>query len=106
MRGLIALRCLPPSSLRCLRDPTSCSDRACWSACSVACTATLVSAPAGSGKTTPAGEWAARRELPVSWLSPDAGDNDPTRFLMYFVAAVQTIASAIGAGLLQVLQSP
>ncbi len=67
---------------------------------------TLISAPAGFGKTTLVGEWAARHELPVAWLSPDAGDNDPTRFLMYFVAAVQTIASAIGAGLLQVLQSP
>jgi LuxR family maltose regulon positive regulatory protein len=36
----------------------------------------------------------------------DNADNDPTRFLTYFVAALQTIAPTIGAGVLGVLQSP
>ena len=44
--------------------------------------------------------------LPVAWLSLDEGDNDPTRFLTYLVAALQTIEPNIGAGVLAVLQSP
>ncbi len=42
----------------------------------------------------------------VAWLSLDEGDNDPTRFLTYLVAALQTIAANIGAGVLGVLQAP
>ena len=53
---------------------------------------TLVSAPAGFGKTTLVSEWVARCERPAAWLSLDEGDNDPTRFLTYLVAALQTLA--------------
>jgi LuxR family maltose regulon positive regulatory protein len=67
---------------------------------------TLISAPAGFGKTTLASEWAIGCERPVAWLSLDEGDNDPTRFLAYLVAALQTIAANIGEGLLAALQSP
>jgi LuxR family transcriptional regulator, maltose regulon positive regulatory protein len=67
---------------------------------------TLVSAPAGFGKTTLLGEWVAGCERPAAWLSMDEGDNDPTRFLAYFVAALQTIAPDIGEGVLGVLGSP
>ena len=67
---------------------------------------TLISAPAGFGKTTLVSEWVAGCERPVAWLSLDEGDNDPTRFLTYLVAALQTIAAKIGAGVLAVLQSP
>ena len=72
---------------------------------------TLVSAPAGSGKTTLVSEWLSGRggvtpPLPVAWLSLDAGDNDPTCFLAYLVAALQTVAANIGAGVLGALQSP
>ena len=42
----------------------------------------------------------------MAWLSLDNADNDPTRFLTYLVAALQTIAPTIGAGVLGVLQSP
>ena len=42
----------------------------------------------------------------VAWLSLDEGDNDPTRFLTYLVAALQTIVANIGAGVLGALQSP
>ena len=42
---------------------------------------TLISAPAGFGKTTLISEWVAVCERPVAWLSLDEGDNDPTRFL-------------------------
>ncbi len=67
---------------------------------------TLISAPAGFGKTTLVSEWVAVCKRPVAWLSLDEGDNDPTRFLTYLVAALQTIAPDIGAGVLGVLQSP
>ena len=53
---------------------------------------TLISAPAGFGKTTLVSEWVTGCERPIAWLSLDEGDNDPTRFLTYLVAALQTIA--------------
>src|SRR4051794_29839193 len=67
---------------------------------------TLLSAPAGFGKTTLVSAWVAGCAQPVAWLSLDAGDSDPARFLTYLVAALQTIAPQIGAGVLGVLQSP
>src|SRR6266511_6239771 len=67
---------------------------------------TLISAPAGFGKTTLVSEWLAGCERPTAWLSLDEGDNDPTRFLAYLVAALRTIASTIGAGVPRVLQAP
>jgi LuxR family maltose regulon positive regulatory protein len=67
---------------------------------------TLISAPAGFGKTTLVSDWVAECELPVAWLSLDEGDNDPTRFLSYLVAALQTIAANIGEGVLGLLRSP
>ncbi len=66
----------------------------------------LISAPAGFGKTTLVSEWVTRCERPVAWLSLDKGDNDPTRFLAYLVAALQTIAANIGVGVLGALQTP
>jgi LuxR family maltose regulon positive regulatory protein len=67
---------------------------------------TLVSAPAGFGKTTLVSTWAADSGRPVAWLSLDAGDNDPARFLIYLTAAVQSAAPGIGAGVLSALRSP
>jgi LuxR family maltose regulon positive regulatory protein len=67
---------------------------------------TLISAPAGFGKTTLVSEWIAGCEKPVAWLSLDEADNDPIRFLIYLVAALQTVATNLGAGALGVLQSP
>ncbi|MDY6877471.1 MAG: LuxR C-terminal-related transcriptional regulator [Chloroflexota bacterium] len=73
---------------------------------------TLVSAPAGFGKTTLLSEWASQRVSEsaggraVAWLSLDEGDNDPARFLAYSVAALETIEAGIGAGALSALQSP
>ena len=67
---------------------------------------TLISAPAGFGKSTLVSEWLAKCERPVAWLSLDEGDNDPTRFLAYLVAAVQTIAADIGEAVLAALRSP
>src|SRR6185503_17015152 len=72
---------------------------------------TLISAPAGFGKTTLVSEWVAGCErlepkVRVAWLSLDEGDNDPARFLAYLVAALQTIAANVGTGVLGVLQAP
>jgi LuxR family maltose regulon positive regulatory protein len=63
---------------------------------------TLISAPASFGKTTLVSEWihtvGVHRDasLRVAWLSLDESDNDPTRFLVHFVAALQTIETGIG----------
>jgi LuxR family transcriptional regulator, maltose regulon positive regulatory protein len=67
---------------------------------------TLISAPAGFGKTTLVSEWLAGCERPAAWLSLDEGENDPARFLTYLVAALQTIAATIGEGVSGVLHSP
>jgi LuxR family maltose regulon positive regulatory protein len=67
---------------------------------------TLISAPAGFGKTTLVSEWLAKSERPAAWLSLDAGDADPARFLAYFITAMQTIESDVGAEALAMLQSP
>ncbi len=72
---------------------------------------TLVSAPAGCGKTTLVSEWVAGCERPVAWLSLDEGDSDPARFLVYLVAALQTLpqktgGAEFGKGVLAILQSP
>src|SRR5437667_535910 len=67
---------------------------------------TLISAPAGFGKTTLVSAWVALCGQQVAWLSLDEQDSDSTRFLTYLVAALRTIAPTIGEGLLDVLQSP
>ena len=68
------------------------------------CRLTLVSAPAGFGKTTTLSEWAAGYEGVVAWLSLDENDNDPVRFLAYLVTALQTVEPSIGEGLLGTLK--
>ncbi|MEZ4657391.1 MAG: hypothetical protein R2911_07450 [Caldilineaceae bacterium] len=67
---------------------------------------TLISAPAGFGKTTLMSAWVANRKQPTAWLSLDEGDRDPTRFLTYLVTALQTIAPTMGKEVLAALQSP
>ncbi len=67
---------------------------------------TLVCAPAGFGKTTIISEWLNQCERPTAWLSLDEHDNNPTRFLMYLIATLQTIEPDIGNDLLKTLQSP
>ncbi len=66
----------------------------------------LISAPAGFGKTTLLSEWADVCARPVAWLSLDPGDNDPARFLAYLIAALQTLENNLGQGALTALQSP
>ncbi len=65
----------------------------------------LVSAPAGYGKTSLVSGWL--RSLPTAsaWLSLDEGDNDPVRFLQYFVTAIQQVVPTPGLDLLGLLQT-
>jgi len=67
---------------------------------------TLISAPAGFGKTTLVSTWAAGCDRQVAWLSLDEGDNELTRFLIHLVASLRTIAAGIGEAVLEPLQSP
>ena len=67
---------------------------------------TLISAPAGFGKTTLVTEWIAAGERPSAWLSLDEGDSDPARFLQYLVAALRTVVPELGQTAAAALQSP
>lgn len=74
---------------------------------------TLVSAPAGFGKTTLLSEWIHQKtdidsntRSPFTWLSLDRDDNDPIRFWTYFIAALQKILPSLGESCLKMLQSP
>jgi LuxR family transcriptional regulator, maltose regulon positive regulatory protein len=69
---------------------------------------TLVSAPAGFGKTTLVSEWIAscgeRQDSPsVAWVSLDEGDNDPTRFWRYIITACQAFDAPVGESALALL---
>src|SRR6266446_5521699 len=69
---------------------------------------TLLSAPAGFGKTTLVSEWIATRSErrdspPVAWVSLDAGDNDPVRFWRYVITACQVFDPAVGESTLALL---
>lgn len=76
-------------------------------------TSTLISAPAGYGKTTLLTEWISTiHQLPVNiqnlyfcWLSLDAGDNDPARFWAYVIAVLQTGDPGVGQSASTLLQS-
>jgi LuxR family maltose regulon positive regulatory protein len=59
---------------------------------------TLISAPAGFGKTTLLSEWLAGCEQPAAWLSLDEEDDDLARFLAYLVGALQMIPDLNEAG--------
>ena len=70
---------------------------------------TLVSAPAGFGKTTLLTQWLAAVAADgrsVAWLSLDQRDNDPELFWTYLVGALKTAAQGTGASALSLLQPP
>src|SRR5215470_17218653 len=70
---------------------------------------TVVSTPAGFGKTTMLGDWARRSRGRAAWLSLDAADNDPARFWRCVAAALERsrpgISGRIGPLLGPALQS-
>ncbi len=72
---------------------------------------TLISAPAGYGKTTLVSEWVqaiggVSPPIAIAWLSLDEDDNDPVRFLTYLVAALQMVDPNIGQTAQGMLQTP
>lgn len=69
---------------------------------------TLVSAPAGFGKTTLVSAWLAQLapRVATAWLSLEDDDNDPVRFLVYLLAALQTAVVGLGQAAFVSLQSP
>ncbi len=66
---------------------------------------TLITAPAGFGKTTLAASFVANCGMPVAWLSLDKHDNQVERFLIYLVAALQEAEPAIGSQAAQLLEA-
>lgn len=73
------------------------------------CRLTLISGPAGYGKSTLLSQWQAQADMPVAWLSLEQGENLPARFWRYFVATLHTLPllrqANIGAALLQALRT-
>jgi len=72
-------------------------------------TLTLVSAPAGFGKTRLLTEWLAAapaNDRCAAWLSLDQSDNHPATFWTYLIAALQTVVPGVGASAILLLQSP
>ena len=67
---------------------------------------TLISAPAGFGKTTLLAQWRASSGMPVAWLSLEPEDNEPVRFLSYVITAIQKLDPDMGTTALSLLQSP
>jgi LuxR family maltose regulon positive regulatory protein len=68
---------------------------------------TLVSAPAGFGKTTLVGSWvrSINSNCRVAWITLDSGENDPIQFLSYLITALQQCDPEIGRTILPALQS-
>lgn len=76
---------------------------------------TLITAPAGYGKTNLASEWTHSLQSEdtsnnrITWLSLEEADSEPIRFLSYVIAALQQVAPEIGVGalsLFEMAQSP
>ncbi len=67
---------------------------------------TLISAPAGYGKTILLTGWTTQSDRNIAWISLDETDNDLPRFLSYLIAALQTLKADFGQNALLALQAP
>ncbi len=67
---------------------------------------TLVSGPAGFGKTTLLAAWAGAADRPVAWVSLEETEQQPASFWTYVVTALETAVPGLGAGVLPLLQAP
>ena len=69
---------------------------------------TLLSAPAGFGKTTLLAEWLGEKSSEdrcVAWLSLDPADSEPASFWTYVVTAIQTAVPDVGSAALELIAS-
>ncbi len=66
---------------------------------------TLISAPAGFGKTTLLTSWLTSNKTPTAWFSVEPEDNDPVRFFTYLLAALRRLDRQLGASVQPLLQS-
>ena len=67
---------------------------------------TLVSAPAGFGKTSCVGEWVRGLDgWPIAWLSLEPADDDPARFFAYLLGALQNVRPGVGQEIVGVLHT-
>lgn len=71
------------------------------------CNLTLVSAPAGYGKTTLLSDWVHQlnSDIKTAWISLDASDNDPVTFWDYFITALDNIEQGFSENTLSLLQA-
>ena len=67
---------------------------------------TLISAPAGFGKTSLLSEWIDQNEFQTAWISLDEGDGEPVHFLSYLISALQKINPDLGSSVYAILQAP
>jgi LuxR family maltose regulon positive regulatory protein len=67
---------------------------------------TLLSAPAGFGKTTLVADWIALCKPSIAWVSLDKGDNEPARFWSYVAAALQPFHPTLGKSVYLLFQVP
>jgi LuxR family maltose regulon positive regulatory protein len=104
-RPLLAMKLHAPRRRRGVVQRQRLSDRL---SIAKASSVTLVSAPAGFGKSTLLAEWFCDGDdngSATPWVSLDAGDNDPAVFWSYAIAAIRRAAPQIGEGALTSLQS-
>jgi LuxR family maltose regulon positive regulatory protein len=66
---------------------------------------TLVSAPAGYGKTTTIRMWVEETGCPVAWVTLEKSDNDPKQFLMYLLSALGQAEEHLGQAALEVVEN-
>jgi LuxR family transcriptional regulator, maltose regulon positive regulatory protein len=66
---------------------------------------TLITAPAGWGKTSALAEWAGYTGVDVAWMCCDEADNNPTRFLRAIASAVDRVRPGTVADLFAMLRS-
>ncbi|MGL1890667.1 MAG: LuxR C-terminal-related transcriptional regulator [Spirochaetaceae bacterium] len=67
---------------------------------------TLLSASAGFGKTTILSQWITVCKRPVAWISLDEEHSDVSHFLIYLIAAIQTLYPDFAVGMMAMLRSP
>lgn len=70
------------------------------------CKITLVSAPAGYGKTTLISDWIAQSGLRLCWITLDESDNDLGHFLAYLIASLGSLGIDVDEQILTLIQSP